>query len=54
VRIVDLDHYFLDDAGSLRLWDGKGNFLFIDRIHVSSAGAKLVASELLAAIENEP
>jgi peptidoglycan/LPS O-acetylase OafA/YrhL len=54
VRIVDLDRYFMDDAGALRLWDGKGNFLFIDRIHVSSAGAKLVAPELLAAIENAP
>jgi hypothetical protein len=53
VRIIDLDRFFLDDPGALHLWDHRGNLLFIDRVHVSSSGATMVAPELLSAIETE-
>ncbi|NQW48709.1 MAG: acyltransferase [Planctomycetes bacterium] len=54
VQVVNLDKYFLDSTQAIRLWDPQGNQLFVDRIHVSASGSKLVAAELLAAMRAEP
>ena len=54
VHVIDLDRYFFDTSGSVRRTDSQGNELFRDQTHLSSRGAKLVAPELRAALQDAP